>query len=91
MFGLLMIAQVRSSAACLRLGVVLSAIVPSLWAGSLKSASYRQAGALAEAEEHRRQLALAGGDIEVMHGGDGEHVATVRAAGHEKHVRGGRA
>lgn len=43
------------------------------------------------AEEHRRQRALAGGDVEVMHGSESEHVATVRAAGHEKHVRGGRA
>ena len=91
MLGLLMIAQARSSAACLRLGVVLSAILPSLRAVSLKAASYRQAGALAEAEEHRRQLALASGDVEVMQGGNGEHVATVRAACHEKHVRGGRA
>lgn len=59
----------------------------------IASASYRQAGvlALSGAEEHSRQLALAGGDVEVVHGGDGEHVATVRAAGHEKHVRGGRA
>lgn len=43
------------------------------------------------AEEHSRQLALSGGDVEVVHGGDGEHVATVRALGHVKHVRGGQA
>lgn len=58
--------------------------------GFLSIADRCDCALLASAEEHRRHLALAGGDIEVMHGGDGEHVATVRAACHEKHVRGGR-
>lgn len=48
-------------------------------------------GGLLDAEEHRRHLALASSDVEVMHGNESEHVATVRAACHEKHVRGGRA
>lgn len=74
--------------ACGMLGI---SMLVSGTGGGVASGSYRQAGSLDEAEEHRRHLALASSDVEVMHGNESEHVATVRAACHEKHVRGGRA
>ena len=48
-------------------------------------------GLLDTAEQDAGYPARASDDVEVMHGCESEHVATVRAACHEKHVRGGRA
>lgn len=73
----------------LALGLATASVVAMV--GFLSIAGRCDCALLATAKEHRSQLALASGDVEVMHGGDGEHVATVRAACHEKHVRGGRA
>ena len=73
----------------LALGLAAASVVAMV--GFLSIAGRCDCALLATAKEHRRQLALASGDVEVMHGSESEHAATVRAACHEKHVRGGRA